>query len=73
MKKQICVINHPPYSPDLSPCDYFLFLKLKTAMKGAFHDDILTIQVAVTQVLKNIPKTEFKKSMVRSHCVAFKN
>ena len=58
MKKQISVIDRPPYSPDLSPCDYFLFPKLKTAMKGAS-----TIQAAVTQVLKSIPKTKFKKSM----------
>ena len=43
--------------------DYFLFPKLKTARKGAFYDDVPTIQSAVTQVLKNIPKTEFKKSM----------
>ena len=63
MKKQICVMDYPPYSPDLSRCDYFLFPKLKTAMKGAFYDDVLTIQSAVTQMLKNIPKTEFKKSM----------
>ena len=63
MKKQICVMDYPPYSSNLSPCDYFLFPKLKTAMKGAFHDDVPTIQSAVTQVLKNIPKTDFKKSM----------
>ena len=63
MKKQICVIVHPPYSPDLSPCDYFLFTKLKPAIKGAFYDEIPTTQAAVTQVLKNIPNTEFKKSM----------
>ena len=63
MKKQICVIDHPPYWPDLSPCDYFLFPKLKTAMKGAFYDHVPTIQAAVTQLLKNIPKTVFKKSM----------
>ena len=63
MTKQICVIDHPPYSPDLSPCDYFLFPKLKTTMKGAFYYDVPTIQAAVTQVLKNILKTEFKKSM----------
>ena len=63
MKKQICFIDHPPYSPDLSPCDYFMFPKLKTAMKAAFYDDVPTIQAAVTQVLKNIPKTEFKESM----------
>ena len=23
MKKQICVMDYPPYSPDLSPCGYF--------------------------------------------------
>ena len=63
MKKQICVMDHPPYSPDLSPCQYFLFPQLKTAMKGAFYDNIPTIQATVIQVLKNIPKTEFKKSM----------
>ena len=56
-------MDYPPYSPDLSPCDYFLFPKLKTAMKGAFYDDVPTIQSAVTQVLKNIPKIGFKKSM----------
>ena len=42
MEKQICVIDRPPYSHDLSPCDYFLFPKLKTAMKGAFYNDVPT-------------------------------
>ena len=65
IKKQICAMDYPPYSPDLSPCDYFLFPKLKTTMKGAFYDDVPTIQSAVTQVLKNVPKTEFKKSMYK--------
>ena len=32
-------------------------------MKGASYDDIPTIQAAATQVLQNIPKTEFKKPM----------
>ena len=63
MEKQIYVIDNPPYSPDLLPCDYFLFPKLKTKMKWAFYDDIPAIQAAVTEVLKNIPKTEFGKSM----------
>ena len=63
MKKRICVMDYPPYSPDLSPCDYFLFPKLKTKMKGAFYDDIPAIQAAVTEVLKNIPINDIKKSM----------
>ena len=31
---QVCVLNHPPYSPDLAPCDFSLFPKLK--LKGCF-------------------------------------
>ena len=37
-------MDYPSYSPDLSPCDYFPFPKLKTTMKGAFYDDVPTIQ-----------------------------
>jgi histone-lysine N-methyltransferase SETMAR len=27
-------LNHPPYSPDLAPSDYFLFSKLKSNLRG---------------------------------------
>ena len=33
-------LNHPPYSPDLAPSDYFLFRQLKSSLRGRrFHDD----------------------------------
>ena len=33
-------IDHPPYSPDLAPSDYYLFSKLKKDLRGKkFHDD----------------------------------
>ena len=32
--KQVTILDHPPYSPDLAPCDYFLFPKLKGTIKG---------------------------------------
>ena len=28
------VLNHPPYSPDLSPCDLVLFPRLKKMLSG---------------------------------------
>ena len=28
------VLGHPPYSPDLSPCDYAIFGPLKKALRG---------------------------------------
>jgi len=33
-KKNIAVLPHPPYSPDLAPCDFYLFPKLKSKLKG---------------------------------------
>ena len=35
-RNQACVLNHPPYSPDLAPCDFSLFPKLKLKLKGCF-------------------------------------
>jgi hypothetical protein len=32
-QKKVTTIYHPPYSPDLSPPDYFLFPKLKIKSK----------------------------------------
>ena len=33
-KEKVTVLPHPPYSPDLAPCDFFLFPKLKTILAG---------------------------------------
>lgn len=33
-KNQTPVFPQPPYSPDLAPCDFFLFPKLKSMLKG---------------------------------------
>ena len=33
-KNNIAVLEQPPYSPDLAPCDFFLFPKLKKVIKG---------------------------------------
>ena len=32
------ILRYPPYSPDLAPSDFFLFPKLKEAIKGTRHD-----------------------------------
>jgi transposase len=33
-KHSIPVVPHPPYSPDLVPCNFFLFSRLKSTLKG---------------------------------------
>ena len=32
--EKVKVLNHPPYSPDLSPFDFFLFPRLKKMLSG---------------------------------------
>lgn len=36
-KKRVSRLDHPPYSPDLSPCDFWLFPTIKNKMKGSVY------------------------------------
>ena len=38
-ENNIAVLEQPPYSPDLAPCDFFLFPKLKGVIKGTRFQD----------------------------------
>jgi hypothetical protein len=49
-RKGITVLDHPPYSPDLAPAHFWLFQKVKLAMKGDRHDTIQDIQRESTAV-----------------------
>lgn len=57
--KNIPVAHQPPYSPDLSPCDIFLFPELKNYLKGRYFGILENIQMAVAHQLKTIPVSEF--------------
>ena len=39
-KNKVSVLPPPPYSPDLAPCDFYLFPKLKIVMKGQYYNDV---------------------------------
>ena len=39
-KNRIVTINHSPYSPDMAPCDFYLYGKLHLAMKGKRYADV---------------------------------
>ncbi|GFX85258.1 putative transposase [Trichonephila clavipes] len=57
--KNIPVAPQPTYSPDLSPCDFFLFPKLINHIKGHHFGTLENIQTAVTDQLKAIPISQF--------------
>jgi hypothetical protein len=48
--------------PDLSPCDSFLFLKLKLPLKGCLFEDVQNIQGVVTSSLRAIPQEDVQRS-----------
>jgi len=58
-QKKVTTLYHPPYSPDLSLPDYFLFPKLKMKLKGLHFADVAEIREAVTDELKKVQKEEF--------------
>jgi len=60
-EKQVCMLHPLPYSPDLSPCDYFLFSKLKLPLKGRLFEDVQDIQAAVTSSLWAIPQEDVQR------------
>jgi hypothetical protein len=51
MKHKMPVIPHPPHSPELAPCDFFLFPKVKRNLKGHRFDTIEEIHVESQRVL----------------------
>jgi hypothetical protein len=58
-------VHQAPYSPDITPCDFWLFLRLKTPLKGSHFDSRQdTIQNAMVQ-LHTIPNQAFQKCFQR--------
>ncbi|UYV80513.1 hypothetical protein LAZ67_19000396 [Cordylochernes scorpioides] len=60
-KNNTLMMPKAPYSPDLSTCDFFLFLKLKRPMKGRRYATLDEIKTASKEELKKIFKNDFLK------------
>jgi hypothetical protein len=59
-KKFITKMGHPLYSPDLAPCNFWHFPKLKRVLKIQRFADISDTQRNVTTLLRGIPETDFQ-------------
>ena len=53
------MLPYPPYSPELDPCDFFLFPKLKTHVKGHHFGTVENFQAAATRALNNVSSEDF--------------
>ena len=60
-KNNTVIMPQPPYSPNLDPCDFFLFPRLKGHMKGRRFATIDEIKTKSLREIKNIPKSACQK------------
>jgi transposase len=56
----IITLPHPPYSPDLAPCDFILFPKMKLQLKGRRFDRLEEIQQESQNVLGTLREQDFQ-------------
>ena len=54
-KMGIKTVRHPPYSPDLAPCDFCLFPELR----GCCYERIEEMKEAVTKVINMLTREDF--------------
>ena len=74
-KNEVSVLSQPPYSPDLAPCDFYLFPKLKIVMKGQCYNDVDAIKRKTDDKLRRISRESFKQCMQAwvkrwDHCIS---
>lgn len=61
-------LQHPPYSPDLSPCDFHIFGKLKKHLKGTRFVSDDAVMESVTDFFNRQPKEFYETAITRLIC-----
>jgi len=56
-------LEQPPYSPDLSPCDYHMFGPLKEAQGGQRFDDDEQVENFVRKWLQTRPPSFYEEGI----------
>jgi hypothetical protein len=57
----MAVIPHPPYSPDMISCDFFLYPKMKLKLKESRFDTFEEIQAKRQRMLDNVTEKDFQE------------
>ena len=53
-KKGWSLLPHPPYPPDMHPCDFNCFGQLKLRLRGNRYDDLTLLQQAIRDVIMDL-------------------
>ena len=63
-RRSIEVLGRSPYSPDLAPCDFFLFPTLKKILRGRQFDDVADLQRAVQSVIASLGTSAYRTDSI---------
>lgn len=56
-------LPHPAYSPDLSPCDFWPFSRIKKDMRGIRYRSTADLKEAVANQIADIPSAEYRRAI----------
>lgn len=59
-RKSISILDHPPYSPELTPADFWLFPNLKRVLKEKRFSDVEDIKSSAKEKKRHIPIQVFE-------------
>jgi transposase len=60
-KNNVTTVPHPVYSPDLAPCDFYVFPKMKLRLKGRRYAAIEEVQAESLQILNTLTPADFSE------------
>ncbi len=60
---KMTLLSHPPYSPDLAPCDFWLFPMLKKQIRGHRFQSLDDLKTTVVRTLRATPQEQFQRAM----------
>ena len=64
--KNITVLEHPPYSPDLATCNFFLFPKIKSVLKETHFVSAESVKAKTAEILNSFTEHNLRKCF--EHC-----
>ena len=61
-ERTIKLLEHTPCSPDLAPCDFWLFRKIKKQLKTRKYKNIFELKMTFEEMIRKLEKKDFEKS-----------
>jgi histone-lysine N-methyltransferase SETMAR len=59
-RQNFTIMDHPPYSPDLAPSDFWLFNYIKQRLSD--HTSVESLNREITEIVSSIPEKEYRKT-----------